>query len=337
MDLRKTICDLSNASFEDAYSLAENILSKYSEVSKSALGNITGYIKGISDYTILLDAHIDEIHFVVTSIDNKGFLKVAKCGGIDARVLTGCEVTVWGKKTIFGVFCSVPPHLKKNDDGKASSIDELSIDIGFSRDQAEKIVSIGDKVSFRQNAMHFLGNNITGKALDDRSGVASLLYFAYKISNLRKLPPVNVIIQLSQFEELGGMGAKTGSFASSPDEAVAVDVSFGDNVGLSEDKCKKLGCGPMIGIAPVLNQSISDKLISVSSKSDIRYQIEVMSGTTGTNADNILTSLSGIPCGLVSIPLRSMHTPVEVVNLDDVSNTAELLYNYIMDGGICNE
>lgn len=334
MELKNTIMSLCDASLDNAAEIAGNMLSEYTQVSRSKLGNIFGMIPGNTNYTILLDAHIDEIHFVVTAIDENGFVKVSKCGGVDIRVLSGSEVTVWGAEPLYGVFCALPPHLKKDKDGLAAPLDELAIDIGFDQKKAKARVKPGDRVTFRQSPKALLGDTITGKSLDDRTGVAALLSVADRIRNSGQPPFCNIAFQFSEYEEIGGMGAKTGSFSLAPDEAIAVDVSFGDNIGVADENCKPLGKGPLIGISPVLSPDITNRLCTIAEKNNITFQTEVMPGRTFTNADNILTSLAGIPCGLVSIPLRSMHTAVELISLCDVEATAELIYQYIVGGGI---
>ena len=331
--MKNIIEKLAQADFEKALCVAREMLGEYAEIGVSKLGNLYAVIGGESDYTIMLDAHIDQISMVVTSIDSNGFLRVATCGSIDARVLSGCEVTVYGAEDLYGVFCTTPPHLS-NGDNSVRKVEDMAIDIGFDKKDAEMRVRVGDRVTFRQSGAVLLANNmISSKSLDNRSGVASLVLVAQKIAQSGKKPPCNIIIQLSQLEEVGCMGAKTGAFEMVPDEAIVVDVSFGDYPGISDEKTGKMWGGPMIGVSPLLNREITAKLKAIAQEKDIPYQTEIMSGRSSTNADTIFTEHCGIPCALVSIPLRSMHTPVEVASMDDVENVSELLYEYIMSKG----
>ena len=333
MRIDDIIIKLSNATPNNVCSVAKDILGEFGEVSTSKLSNLCLEIKGETDYTVMLDAHIDEIHMVVTSIDSNGFLKVSTCGSIDSRVLAGCEVTVWGAEPLYGVFCTTPPHLSKGDN-VASDVEDMAIDIGFDKKDAMMRVKVGDIVTFRQNDVAHLANDLIGsKSLDNRTGVAALIYVANMIKESGKNPPCNVIIQLSQLEEVGGMGAATGAFQKYPNEAVVVDVSFGDYPTISEEKTGKMCGGPMIGVSPLLDETITNNLKKIAEEKDIPYQLEVMSGRSSTNADVIFTRRDGIPSGLVSIPLRNMHTPVEVVSPCDVEDVAKLLFEYVMSKG----
>ena len=141
----------------------------------------------------------------------------------------------------------------------------------------------------------------------------------------------NVAVVFSSQEEVGERGAKTGAFEVDPDIALAVDVSFAYAIGEDESKCGYLGKGPMIGISPSLSREISDGLFAAARKADIPYQTEVMSGLTSTNADRYSVNRCGAKACTVSIPLRNMHTPVEVIDLADVELTAKLLAEFIKE------
>ena len=142
-----------------------------------------------------------------------------------------------------------------------------------------------------------------------------------------------VTFLFSSQEEIRALGAKTAAFSLNPTEAISVDVSFAKQPNLPEEKCGKLSYGPMIGIAPTLSKEISNKLIDLAKQNHIQYQLEVMNSSTGTTSDIITTSKSGIPGGLLSVPLRYMHTPVEIINTADIETTAKLLTLYILNGG----
>lgn len=294
-------------------------------------GSLVAVMAGESAYTIMLDAHIDEIGFIVTSVDG-GFVKVAKVGGIDIRTLPASEVIIHGKRDVIGVFATLPPHLKKGEDD-LPELGDMVIDTGY--DSLEGIVSAGDRVTFRREPRELFDGRLTGKSLDDRAGVAALIATAHKLKG-KKLP-CNVKFLFSDQEELGCLGAKTAAFTLSPDEAVAVDVSFGDGPDIAADKCGKLGKGPMIGVSPVLSADITDELKKIAIQKNIPYQIEVMGGKTSTNADVITLTKSGIPTALVSIPLRNMHTAAEVASTDDIEALALLLAEYVMKGGCYND
>ena len=309
-----------------ALKVAEKELKKYAEVEH--LGDsLVGTIKGKNDHCIMLDAHIDEVGFIVTAVSKNGFVKVSKIGGIDLRILPASEVVIHGKSDITGIFATLPPHLKKEDG--ISDLSDMVIDTG--RSDAREIVSVGDRVTYKREPKTLLNGRITGKSLDDRAGVYTLLRAAALIG---KKPPVTVKILLSDQEELGHLGAITAAFDIMPSEAVAVDVSYGDAPDVPSDKCGKLGGGAMIGISPMLNGEVTEKLKETAKDKNIKHQFEIMGGKTGTNADVITLTKSGIPCGLVSIPLRNMHTPTEIVDMADCEAVSQLLAEYILKGGI---
>ncbi|MDE6660096.1 MAG: M42 family peptidase [Eubacterium sp.] len=308
---------------ERIITVLKEILSPYGEVEVDAVNNVICTFG--SGYHILLDAHIDEIGLIVTSIADDGFLKVAACGGVDKRMLLGSEVTVWGKETLCGVISTLPPHLQKaSDEKKVTEVSEISVDVGLDKETAEKLIPLGSKITFKRQFTKLLNNQISSNCLDDRAGVASLIL---ALDELKKLP-IKVTVLLSTQEELGTRGAKSGPYGRIVDEAIAVDVSFGYTPGCDKEECGEIGKGAMIGISPTLDKNISKELVEAAKESNIQYQLEVMNGRTGTNADVISISENGIKCGLLSIPLKYMHSPVEVVDLSDVESVSNLIVAY---------
>ncbi len=330
MELKEHLTALSDASgvtgLDNAIAVAEAELSKLGEIERDRMGGIAAKIKGDNDYTILLDAHIDEIGLIVTGIDGD-FIRVAKCGGIDQRVLISQEVIIHGKEDIFGVFCSVPPHIK-TEKNTVPELSDMAIDVGMNHDDIIKLVSVGDRISFRQKTAELINNRLTGKSLDNRAGCAAVIA-AVKMLCKDSKPKCNIIVSLSAQEELGLRGARTSAFKYSPDEAIVVDVSFGAYPGVPKQQSGKLEKGPMIGISPVTDRFMTAKMKDLADENGIPYQCEVCGGTTGTNADIISVTKSGIPTALLSIPLINMHTPTEVISVTDVENTAKLIAEYI--------
>lgn len=335
MDIKKVLFELSERDcighVTEAYDYAYEILKKYAEIETKTPNGIIGLIKGKSDYTVLLDAHIDQVGMTVTDIDNEGFLTVANSGGIDIRALPARQVTVHGRKKLPAVFCSTPPHLASGEI-EYSDISKIKLDTGLSGN-ARELVSVGDYVTFAGKPTELSGSLAAGRSFDDRTSAALLLELAERLSH--KELPCCVKILLSSGEELGMRGAKALSYTAAPDEAIAVDVSFGNAPGISAEECGLLGKGPMIGIAPTLDRGISNKLISVARENGIAYQIEAMGGRTGTNADVISVSRGGVKTCTVSVPLRNMHTENETVDITDLYSACELLEKYILSGGVC--
>lgn len=334
MSTERILKGLSDAvgigNIKEASDLAKKELSKYAEIIHTDNLGLIGRIKGERDYTLMLEAHIDEVGFVVTDIDDNGFLTVAACGGIDLRALPSRQVNIHGKQTVRGVFCSTPPHLSEAD-VTYENISKQKIDTCLGA-TAKEVISVGDYVTFCTKAQSLLGDRLCGKSFDDRAGVTVLLELAKIFSD--KKPPVSLLFCLSDMEELALRGAKTSTFAVTPDEAIAIDVSFGDGPEISPNDCGKLGRGAMIGISPVLSRDISDKLIHLANDNGIPYQTEVMGKSTGTDADIISITKTGVKTGLVSIPLRNMHSDAEIISLSDVKSVCDLLESYVKGGGI---
>lgn len=333
MDIKETLFTLSDlvsaGGVTEASDCAYEIMSQYTKVRKLGRQTVIGTLKGESDYTVMIDAHIDEVAFVVTDIDDNGFLTVAKCGGIDIRTLPARPVTVHGKQKLPAVFCSVPPHLA-GEKPQFEDIGKFKLDSMLGKN-ARDLISVGDMVSYDAKAQMLLGDRAVGKSFDDRAGCVVVLELAKRLSG-KKLP-FNVSFLLSDAEELGLRGAKTAAFDISPDEAIAVDVSFGNAPDVSPDDCGKLSDGAMIGVSPIIDKQMSNTLIDIAKEKNIPYQIEVMGGSTGTNADVISVNKSGVKTAVVSIPLRNMHTDSEVIALSDINAVCDLIEQYILRKG----
>ena len=336
MDIKNVLFELSGTcaagDCHEASDIAFKYLSEFADCKQKGL-TIIGKMIGESEYTLMLDAHIDEIAFTVTNVDDEGFLTVAKCGGFDLRTLPARSVTVHGKREIPAVFCSTPPHLSK-DEIKFEEISEFKIDTLLGK-EAKTLVSVGDMVTYRTKPDVLNGSRVTGKSFDDRACVACLLEVASRLKG-KKLP-MNVVFVFSDQEELGCRGSKTATFEVAPNEAIVLDVSFGDAPDVSSDECGSLSGGAMIGFSPVLDSGISQKLIETAKKNNLAYQTEVMGGRTGTNGDVISISKSGVKTGLISVPLRNMHTDIEVIDIKDLESVCDILEAYILSGGAMND
>lgn len=313
---------------------AEKLLAPFCDSVEIKQGNVIGTLgKRESEKPhVLLDAHMDQIGFLVTAITEDGFVHVGNAGGLDFRLMPAQRVLLHGKKTIPGVICCVPPHLQ-NEEAHVQTITELTIDTGYSRPELENILAPGDAVSFDMPFRQLASERVTSPSLDDRCGMAAILMALQQVQG--ESLPCSVSVLFSTQEELGERGAKIGAYAIDPDIALAVDVSFALGHGDEPQKCGKMGGGPMIGISPSLSANVSQDLIAAAEAEHIPWQPEVMSGMTGTNADRFSVTRSGVCAGTVSIPLRYMHTPSEVIQLSDVTETARLLAAYLRRCHVC--
>ena len=347
MDLRVCLERLSNAvgvgGLTQAADVAGELLTPYCDtVERDALGNVIGWMRSTKPRegderlpVVMLEAHLDEIGLIVTGIDDDGFVRVSKCGGIDRRTLDAAEVVVWGDKPYAGVFCSTPPHLQKSGDKNLlCEIPDIGVDVGLDKDEAKAHIHQGDRVSFRPNFRVLNENRVCGKSLDDRAGVASVLVCMEQLQQDKAALPCDVAVVFAVQEELGGRGSTVSSFRVMPDAAIAVDVSFAYTPDAIRAKCGDLGKGPMIGWAPTLDDAMTRQLVSLAKDNAIPFHHEVMGGDTGTDADCIADARTGVRTALLSVPLRYMHTPCELIDVRDVEAVGRLMAAFVKKGAV---
>lgn len=327
IDLKQLLLDLAKRDcigcVTSAADYAAEVLSPFCEIKRLSGNSFYALLKGNGEKTVLFDAHIDQIGFIVTEVCD-GFLRVDKVGNPDVRVLPSTPVNIHTKDGIKpGVFCNTPPHLKK-EEGKAPDISEIFIDT-----LGDNSASAGDFVTFYDTPVSLLGNRVASRSLDNRAGVAALIFAAFmlKEKNLKN----DIVFLFSDGEELGLRGAKTAAFGIDAACAVVTDVSFGDSPSSPKHKTSPLGSGAMIGISPVLSYEKSMALCKLAERENIPFTKEVVGGTTSTNADVISITNAGIPTALISIPLRNMHTASEVVDIADIEAVAKLFYYFALE------
>lgn len=300
----------------------KELFSQYGNVSSDTSGNIIIERDGAGKH-ILLDAHLDTIGFVVTGITDDGFVRVARVGGVDMRTAEGMELVFHGAEDIYGVVCTVPPHLSDGEN-RVSKDGTAVVDIGMTKEQAEKVLTIGDRATFKNSFTPLFGNCVSSPYIDDRGGIAVLLKSLEYTNTDNKITLV-----LSAQEETGGTGAKCASYNIDADLSVAVDVSFACTPDSKASECGKMNGGPMIGYSPILDRGLTELLVNIAKEKDIPYQKEIMNGRTGTNADHITIQKGGIPTALVSLPIKYMHTPIETVDIRDIENCAKLIAEFL--------
>lgn len=292
--------------------------------------------KGVSKKRFLLDAHLDQIGFVVTDITEHGFVKVGAVGGIDKRTLCATDVVIHAdNEDVFGVVTSVPPHLSGKNDGEAAEITDILIDVAMSKSDAEKVISKGDIATFNYRFLRLNNDCVTAPSLDNKAGVAVLIR-SYQLLK-EECPEACVSYLFSSQEEVGMRGSCCACFGIEADESIVVDVSFATAPNVDKTHAGELKSGPMICVSPVIDKKISDGLIECAKENRIAYQTEICSNATGTNADVISLSGCGIKTGLVSVPLRNMHTFSEVISLSDVELSARLIAEYVKRRVRCDD
>ncbi len=274
--------------------------------------------------------HIDEIGLVVTHIDEKGFLWVSPIGGWDPQILVGQRVAVRGREgVVLGAVGRKPVHLLDPDQRKkAVELKGLHIDIGCAdRDEAAALVRVGDPVTVAAEPARLAGERLVSRAMDNRLGAYVALEALRRCHERGSLSGSFAAVAAVQ-EEIGLYGARTSAFELRPDLAVAIDVTHATDVpGIDEKQLGShpLGSGPAIGRGSTLSPKVFELLVETAEEAGIEHTIGASGRSTGTDADAIQISRSGIPTGLVSIPLRYMHSPVELVDLGDVEAAVELI------------
>ncbi len=267
---------------------------------------------------VLLDAHLDEIGFLITGYDG-AFLKFVTVGGVDPRMLPAREVRL----------LTDPPHSGVITCGLDGPADEpykpdcLRIDVGLGAATLAQTVPVGTPAVYDEGAYALGGNRFCGKAMDDRSCYLALLR-AMELAPAEQRD-VDVAVVGSVQEETGGLGATTAAYALQPDCCIAVDVTHGRTPDGPKTGTFPLGSGPAIGVGPNVARWMAGLMQTCAEREGIPYGIEVMSGNTGTNGWEMQVAREGIPTGILSLPLRYMHTPVEVFDWTDFDNTARLL------------
>jgi putative aminopeptidase FrvX len=303
----------------------------FATVTSDSLGSSVARI-GEADARPLfaIVGHMDEIGLVVTHVDEKGFLYFAPIGGWDPQILLGQRVRISSKDgPVAGVIGRKPIHLLREEQRKkVAELRDMHIDIGAADgDAALERVRIGDSAVIAADPLPLTDGRLASRCLDNRLGVYVALEALRRVDERGDLKGQMAAVAAAQ-EEIGGKGALTTSYSLQPDVAIAVDVTHAtDAPGIEEKEqgSHHLGSGPVIGRGSTLSPGIFELLADTAEREDIPYTIEASGRATHTDADAIQISRAGIPAGLVSIPLRYMHSPVELVDLADVEATIELL------------
>jgi len=316
---------------EEAGAFVQEEFKKFSdEVRMDKMGCVIGLKRGEGKGRILLAAHLDEIGLMVTKIEKDGYLRFTKVGGSDVRTFLGQEVIVHGSRDLKGIIGCKPPHFQDKEElGKIVKIEDLFIDIGLPEEETKKVVKVGDVVSLSRELIELKNRTYASKALDNRASVTALISSLELLRKMHHQWDVYAVATVQ--EEFKDVGALASTFGIRPNIGLAIDVTLGEMLGVSESESFPLGKGPTIAVGPNIHPQIAEKLIDVAKREEIPYQIEPCAGPTWTDAASIQLVGEGVPTGLVSIPLRYLHTSVETLMVQDIERTAKLLATFISD------
>ena len=275
---------------------------------------------------IMLAAHMDEIGLMVREIED-GFIYVHRISGIDPRVMMAQPVLVHGKRALPGLVATMPPHMLRAADRKRyPPIDALVVDVGLPAAEVETLVRVGDLVTVDAPMIELQGRLLAAKAMDDRACIAVITTCLRLLCDMRHSWELHAAATVQ--EEVGLRGATTAANHIVPDCAIALDVGFAEQPGLSTG-AGKLGGGPQLGIGANFHPKMVARLQEVAAYYEIKLQSDIMPARTGTDAWAIQVSRGGVPTALLSIPLRNMHSPVETLDIKDIERCGRLLAHFI--------
>lgn len=302
--------------------------------AKDTIGNRIATINPKNDVTVMFAGHIDEIALTVAYIDDRGYLYFEFLGGHDNIIPSGRRVTILTKNgDVLGVTGKRAVHLMSPEERKkVPERHEMWIDIGVkNRAEAEQIVRIGDPIVYRETFEILRGTLAVARAFDDKAGTYICMEAFRRLAAEKKSLAAKVVSVATTQEEIGVRGAQVAAQGVQPHVAIAVDVCHAtDHPDADNRKFGRfaLGGGPVIGRGPNLNPLVVDRLIEVAEKLGIPYQLACEPRPTGTDARAIQMAGPGVACGLLSLPLRYMHTPGEIVDLAVVEQCIQLLVGF---------
>ena len=306
------------------------------EIETNVMGSVHARLKGSGAApSVLIAAHMDEVGLMVTHISDQGFLSVSAVGGVDAAVLPGMRVDVHTQtQTLRGVVGRKPIHLIEPEERKnVTPLSQLVIDLGLSPRRVKSLVRVGDVITYGVGFEKMGKGMAVSRGFDDKAGVYTITRV---MEELKKHGSAmgDYICAATVQEEIGLRGGTTSAYGVNPDVAIAVDVTHAtDYPGIDQSRYGKIVCGegPVIARGPNINPVVFERLCAAAKKEGISVQFEAEPGVTGTDAGTMQVQRGGCAVGLVSIPLRYMHTPTEVLKLSDLEETVALLKRFILD------
>ena len=330
--LKKLISTSGLSGFEDPTRrlITETWQPLTDEVSTSKIGSLHGYKRGSGPEprpAVLVATHMDAIGLMVTRIVD-GFLYVTEIGGIDPRVLAGQPVNVHGRETVPGVIIEPPTWLRPPDAQSGPvALENLLVDTGLPKRRVEDLVRPGDLVSFATEPLTLGSNFLAGHSLDNRASVAALTHALDVLQTRSHAWDVWAVATVQEEETMAG--AATSAFDIRPTLAIAIDVTFGKSPGTPAERSFPLGDGPVLGLGPNIHPGVHKAVKAAADRLEMSTQLEPMPRHSGTDAYALQVAREGIPTMVISIPLRYMHTPVEMIHLKDITRVGRLVGEFI--------
>ena len=302
------------------------------ELSVSKIGSLHGLKRGVGEpprRSVLISAHMDAIGMMVTEVQD-GLLRITEIGGIDHRILPGQLVTVHGREDMPGVVVQPPAHLLPEDVGDSPvKMKYLLVDIGYRPEEVAQKVRVGDTVSFAQSPLELTGEALAGHTLDNRVSVAATTLCLEILQNRIHSWDVWAVASVQEEETLAG--ALTSPFDIRPDLAIVIDVCFAKGPGSNDWRSLPFGEGVGIGYGPNIHPAMCEAFEKKAKALEIPFHRDLMPKMSGTDAMAVQIVAEGIPCAVLGIPLRYMHTPVETVSLKDIRRAGRLMGEFIAD------
>ncbi len=310
-------------------------------VQCDAYGSTWAALPGKSKRVIMLEAHADEIGYMIKNIDDRGFLRIDRVGGSDAATARGRRIAILGDKgEVPGIIGNTAIHLRRDEVGseKAPAVHDLWVDVGASNsaEVAALGIRVGHPAVYLYGPIELANKRIVGRALDNRIGGYIIAQVMKRIATGKRKPVLGLICLNAVQEEIGGNGAMMATYRLRPDLCVCLDVTHAtDTPGIDPNKFGniKLGGGPSVSHGTANHPLLVKHLLDVAVKSKITVQHEASSRFTGTDTDKIFHSREGVPSALISLPLRCMHSVVETAHLDDIQHTIDLLTDFVLSVG----
>ena len=300
------------------------------ELSLSRLGSVHGFKQGSGvdpRPSVMLAAHMDAIGLMVSRVQD-GFLRITPIGGVDPRILPGQSVMVHAKEDLPGVI--VMPHTRLLPPGEGDGvvgIEHLFVDVGLLPSKVANLVRVGDLVSFGTEAVEMSGETVSGHSIDNRASVAALTLCLQELGS--RSHTWNVWATATVQEEINLIGAATSAFQLRPDLAIAIDTTFGKGPGANDWQTFPLGNGPTLGHGPNIHPYLFKRFKNLAERLEIPCATEIMPMSSGTDGMAMQITAEGIPNFVMSIPIRYMHTPVEMAALKDIQRAGRLLAEFV--------